>query len=138
MFSFSNDFANINHYKTSIKGRVQDFIIKFNEMQYSIENVVGITSHLFQCLISSFDGKRIKARLIAKVNFTQINPSTGEDDDRSYYFPSYSAEGITYDAEEFFIRHMTKISSRLDFFNTNGSNLIIKNIEQINIQLSIF
>ena len=42
-----------------------------------------------------------------------------------------------YDVNEFFVRHMTKIASRLDSFNVNGSNLLLKNIAHVHVVLTL-
>ena len=71
-----------------------------------------------------------------KVNFIHFNSQSDEQSLRTYYFPSYKAEQIE-DVEDFYVRHMTKIASRLDSFNHNGSNLVIENVECIFIQLTL-
>ena len=120
----------------SYKNKTQDFIISFLEEQTSIENVVQVTSDLFEQLINSYDdGCRINARLVAKVSFLHFNTLTEETEERFYHFPSYSFEYV-FDTQEFYKRHMEKIASRLDSFNRNGSNLLIKNIKHIHICLN--
>lgn len=131
-----NSFAWLAHHKTSLKGAVQDYMISFNSEQTDIQHVLWETVELIQKLVSSFNGKRIVGRLIAKINFVHFNPETNREELRSYHFPSYKAQEIKY-VEDFFVDHMNKIGSRLDAFNMNGSNLVIKNIEHIHIQLSI-
>ena len=137
MSTFSNSFACLCHHKTSLKGTVQDFVINFNKAQYHIENIIWETAELIQQLVASFKGKRVRGRLIAKVNFIHFNSETNTEEIRPYHFPSYRAEEIE-DVEEFFVGHMTKIASRLDSFHKNGSNLRIKNIEHIHIELAEF
>lgn len=136
MTSFSNEFAYVCHHKTSVKEKVRDYVIKFNTLQRSIENVIPETFELIEQLIQSLNAQKILARLIAKVNFIHFNSFSDEQSLRTYYFPSYKSEQIE-DVEDFYERHMTKIASRLDSFNENGSNLIIQNIECIFIQFSI-
>lgn len=130
-----NSFAWLCHHKTSLRRAVQDFIISFNSVQSDIENVIWETVELIQKLVSSFNGKRLAGRLIAKINFLHINPETNREEVRSYHFTSYKSEEIE-NVEEFFVRHMSKIAHRLEMFAKNGSNLVIKNIEHIHIQLS--
>ena len=101
-----------------------------------MEHVLFITSDLFKQLIESFGDKKIVARLVAKVKFLHVNNISNETEDRCYHFASYSSESV-YDADDFFQKHMTKIASRLDSFNANGSNLMIKNIVHIHILLTI-
>ena len=136
MSSFSNPFACLSHHKTSLRGAVQDYVLNFNSLQFQIEDIVTETLDLIEQLISSLNGRRVLGRLVAKVNYTHINSMTNEENDRSYHFPSYSSEEIE-DVEDFYTRHMTKIISRMDSFNKNGSNLMIKNVEHIHIQLSV-
>ena len=57
-------------------------------------------------------------------------------EERFYHFSSYQSEKV-YDVNDFFERHMTKIASRFDSFNTNGSNLLIKNIAHIHVLLTL-
>ena len=40
MFSFANDFGNVKHHKTSLRGVVQDYVISFNEEQCEIECIM--------------------------------------------------------------------------------------------------
>ena len=134
--SFHNDCAFLEFHQLSAKGIFQDFIISFNEEQTSIRQVLKITLDLFQQLVEKFTDKLISARLIAKVNFIHINNVTNEIEERFYHFASYKSEKV-YDANEFFTRHMTKIASRLDSFNVNGSNLLLKNIAHIHVVLTL-
>jgi hypothetical protein len=104
--------------------------------EFHFENIVQKTAKLLHQLIDSYDGKRLLGRLIAKVNFVHINPMTNEEEIRPYHFASYKSQKID-DVDEFYVSHMKKIASRLDTFTSNGSNLVIKNIEHIHIQLSV-
>ena len=136
MTSFNNHFGCVCHHKSSKWGKCHDYVIKFNTLQHSIEYIIPETCDLIQQLIHSFKATKILGRLIAKVNFQHFNSQTNDQSSRSYHFTSYQSEEIV-DVEDFYVRHMTKIASRLDTFNQNGSNLIIENIECIYIQLSI-
>ena len=136
MTSFNNHFACLCHHKSSKRDIAQDYVIKFNTVQRCVEEIVPDTLELVEQLINSLKATRMKARLIAKINFDHFNPETHEQSSRSYHFPSYQSEEID-DVEDFYVRHMTKIASRLDTFNKNGSNLVIKNIECIYIQLTM-
>ena len=136
MSSFSNQFAHLSLHKTSLKEKVRDYALKFNSTQQNIEEIIPETISLIENFLQSFNVKQICGRLIAKVNFIHFNSTTNEQTQRSYYFPSYKAE-IIENVEDFYVRHLTKIASRLDSFNVNGSNLIIENIECIYIQLTI-
>ena len=132
--SFRNDCAYLNFHKQSLKGVVQDYQISFNEEQSNIERIVPLTLDLFQQLVHSMQDKApLHVRLIAKVNFIHLNNLTLKEDKRSYHFVSYKMERVD-DVDDFYQRHMQKIASRLDSFNVNGSNLLIKNIPHIHIQ----
>ena len=133
--TFRNDCASLRFYNQSIRGKVQDFVISFEEYQKDLELVMRLTFDLFDQLIKSFKGKTITARLVAKVNFHHLSKEGNETDERAYHFSSYSSEKID-NVQDFFKRHMEKIASRLDSFNSNGSNLLIKNIEHLHILLT--
>lgn len=132
---FSNDCAYLNFHKQSLKGRVQDYVISFYNNPNNFYSILNETNFLFQKLIEKFSSKRILARLVAQVTFTHINDTTENTEERSYHFPSYSIEEVI-DSEAFFVKHIEKVVSRLDTFNSNGSNLLLKRIEHIHIQLS--
>ena len=132
--SFSNDCASLNFYKQSLKGVVEDYVINFNNEHTSISDVLYITQDLFKQLMDKLSERVPRARLIAKVCFIHINSETQEIEERFYHFPSYQTEQVL-NAKEFYERHMEKISTRLDAFIKNGSNLLIKNIAHIHIQL---
>ena len=123
--NFNNECASLEFHKKSFKGVVTDYIISFKEERTSIENALPITRDLFRHLIESFGDENVYARLIAKVNFIHVNMVSNEIEERPYHFTSYQSEKVL-DIDEFFTRHMMKIASRLDAFNRNGSNLIIK------------
>ena len=117
----------------------QDHILKFYSTQFDLERIISQISDLGADFIRQMktQNNKVVARLIAKVNFSHMNWNTNEETNRSYHFPSYSAEEVVEPLEDFFDRHLLKIASRLDSFHTNGSNLVIKNIECIFIQLSV-
>ena len=71
--------------------------------------------------------------MVAKLHFYHFGEN--EVQDRYYHFGSYSSEQVN-DPKEFFQRHMLKISQRLDEFNSHGSNLVLKTISHIHIQLT--
>ena len=134
--SFTNDCASLNFYKRSLKGGVEDYQISFNENHTTIADVLHITRDLFRQLIDKFSHREPKARLVAKVCFIHVNSVTNEMEERYYHFSSYQTERVL-DSDEFYERHMMKIASRLDNFNINGSNLLIKNIQHIHILLTM-
>ena len=132
---FSNDCAFLNFHKQSLKGRVQDYVISFHNETADFTSILTKTSELFQRLCEAYVERSISARLVAKVNFYHINTVTGDREERDYHFPSLTSERVIV-PDEFFHRHSQKIVSRMDNFVSNGSNLLIKNIEHIHIQLS--
>ena len=131
--SFRNDCAVLNFHKESVKGRVKDYQVSFNDEQREIQRLIPLTLDLFRQLVDTFTEGRLHARLIAKVNFSHVNPLTDEVTERAYHFASYKSEKVS-DVNEFYQRHMRRIAERLDSFNINGSNLLIKNIAHIHIQ----
>ena len=135
MTTFSSSFACLRHHKDSLRGKVKDYVISFNEPQQDIEAMIEATFEVVQKLFLTFKDKRICGRLIAKVDYFHFNIEQEKESERSYHFPSYSSEEIM-DVYDFFQRHMMKIASRMHSFNANGSNLLIKKIEHIHIQLS--
>ena len=135
--NFSNDCAYLKFHKESLRGRVQDYVISFRNEAMDLKSILNETSELFQRLFHEYNTKPLMSRLVAKVNFQHINYVTGVIEERSYHFTSFKSEKVTM-PDEFFKRHMEKIASRMDTFTSHGSNLIIKNIEHIHIQLSYF
>ena len=131
---FSKSHATLSHYRTSLKSHIVDYVIRFNDEENDIQQVVNKTSDIVQDLVKHYHvkGKTISARLVARVNYEHVETARNV----TYYHPSYKAEVID-DATEFFITHMLKIGKRMDSFNHNGSNLIIKNIDEIHIHLNV-
>ena len=139
MESVSNANGTLGHYKSSIRGIVQDYIITFNSEECDIHCVIDKTYELFEKLIKHFQDSKsnISCRLVAKVNFLHVNEVTDEISERSYFFPSFQTEVVVGDVLGFYTTHMLKIAKRLEFFHANGSNLQIKNIESIHILLTL-
>lgn len=135
MMSFHNKHAFLTFHKASLKGVIQDYVINFHEDECDMQLVIAHSSDLFQQLMDTFKDKKVFARLVAKVNFFHFNDAQEIISERSYHFPSFSSEEVI-DVSDFFKLHMLKIASRLDSFNSNGSNLLIKNIQHIHMQLS--
>ena len=131
--SFSNDCGTLGFHKQSLKGAVQDYVIEFKQNQVDIAIIVGDTYELFSKLMEKFNDKIVRARLVAKMHFYHFGKE--EVQDRFYHFGSYSSEVVN-EPREFFERHMMKISQRLDQFNSHGSDLVLKTISHIHIQLS--
>ena len=132
MCSFSNDCGTLQFHQQSLKGKMQDYVITFHKEEMEIKSVSTDTYVLFHLLMETFKDKLVRARLVAKVLFEHL----GSEEVRHYHFGSYSTE-VVKDDKEFFMRHMLKISQRLDEFNSHGSNLMMKAISHIHIQLTI-
>ena len=133
--NFSNDCAYLNFHKESLRGRVKDYAISFYNVATDFDLILNDTFDIFQRLFDKNIVKPFLARLVAKVNFRHINSETGVTEERSYHFPSLQSEKVIL-PYDFFLRHIQKIVSRMDTFVSKGSNLLIKNIEHIHIQLS--
>ena len=134
--SFQNTCGLLNFHKASARGNVQDYVIHFYRNEVDIENIIDQIFELFQQLLHSFKDKRVRGRLVAEVAYTHMNPVNQEESERSFHFPSYSSQEIL-DEYDFFVSHMLKIASRMDSFHANGSNLAIKRIKHVHIQLSV-
>ena len=134
-FSITNEDACLKHHKSSLKGKVEDFIIRFNSCQKDIANVIKISSYIFKMLIEYYSDKQLYVRLVAKVTYLHCNIPQDEITTRSFHFTSYASELVT-DPDTFFKRHMLRIGERLDAFNENGSNLILNGIDEIHIHLT--
>ena len=131
---FTNASGKLCFHRKSLRGRVQDYIISFDETVHDIEMVLDKTHDLFQQLMSKFEDKIVKARLIAQVNYSRLNDRHEEVGQEDYHFASYQLEEVK-DVPEFYNRHLKKVISRIDMFHQNGSRLIINCIKHIHIQL---
>ena len=123
-------------HRQSLRGRVQDYIISFDEEVADIQMVVGKTFDLFQQLMTKFEEDEVKARLIAQVSYLRLNELheiVGEED---YHFSSYQMEKVM-DVPDFYNRHLAKVASRMDAFHQNGSRLLIHRIKHIHISMMV-
>ena len=134
LIMFSNDFATLTHYKDSLKKKVTDYVIRFNSEQNDLQLIVNGTFQIVQDLIDDYhkNDKTIMGRLVAFVNYYH----TENDQIVSYYHPSYKAEVID-EAETFYFTHMMKICKRMENFNSQGSNLLIKNVKEIHLHINV-
>ena len=135
MAGVCNDRCKLEFHKQSVRGYVRDYVISFNDNEFSIEEVIDDSYDLFDKLMETFKDKMVKARLIAKIEFAAINDGK-ETEVRHYHFTSYQAEFVE-DRKEFFQRHMLNKASRLKEFNQNVSNLVMKRICDCHIAVSI-
>ena len=124
---FKNDCATLSFHKQSLRGTVADYVITCHEHQVDMGCLIANTYELFMKLMAHYNDAKV--RLVAKVIFKHI-PT---EELRAYHFGSYAAEYVD-DPQDFFERHMMKISHRMDDFNDHGSNLMIYNISHIHIQ----
>lgn len=131
--TITNDCGTLSFHRQSLKGKVQDYVISFHKEEYDIQLLIGHTKGLFFELIEKFEEHVVLARLVMKIHFQHIGE---EIQDRFFHFGSFASENVI-DPDEFFTRHMYKIAQRLDEFNYHGSNLVIKAIPHIHIQLTI-
>ena len=130
---FSNGHVTLSHYKDSLRGKIKDYIILFEDVQTCPKQVANITFTVVRDLLDNLQAKGtiISARLIALVEYIHVESETV----RSYFHPSYSSEVID-QADDFFFTHMLKIAERMDTMNRNGSNLKIKGIKEIHIHIT--
>ena len=133
-FTCCNDYASLSHHRDSLKGAVIDFKICFKHRQYTVRDVIHIASHLVKELIDAFhrEDLTVRGNLVARVMYVR----TSTEEEVVYHHSSCPSEIID-DAEDFFVTHMMAIAERLDSWNRNGSNLLIKDIELIYVQLNI-
>lgn len=131
--SIANDFCNLTFHRQSIKGLIRDYIISFNEDETDLELVIGKTLDVFVQLMERFKENRVKARIIAEIEFARVN---NENEVATFHFASYQADWVN-DSEQFYVSHFQKIISRLDQFNNRGSNLLIRRIKHIHLALNV-
>lgn len=131
----SNDVADVCEYKTSLKGMFTDYIVTYHRDEMDIVFVLNSTYELFLSIIGLYNKHDVAGRLVAKVNFLQLNQETNEETVYPFHFTSLKTEQI-FDPKDFFTRHMYKIAERLDNFCSEGSNLILKNISHVHIHIT--
>ena len=132
----SNAFGQLCFHRQSLRGKVQDYVINFNEEQCDMQTMIHKTYDLFHTLLHHFKEVDVKARLIAKVNYLRLNERHEVMGDEDYHFSSYAMERVE-DPKDFYERHMNKIISRMDSFHQNGSRLMINTIKHIHIALAV-
>ena len=132
---YFNDFATLTEYKVSKRKSVADYVIRFHSEQTDITAIVNLSFDIFKQLVEKYhrENKMIKGRLIALVNYVHLE----NENNVSYYHTSFQSEVIN-DAEKFFHAHMLKIAKRMDNMNHHGSNLMIKNIEEVHIHITAY
>ena len=134
--NFETESGKLCFHRQSLRGMVQDYVITFKEDSPVIEVAAGRGLDLFCLLVEHFKEYKIKARLIAQIQFIRLNQELEPMEKVDYHFTSYRQE-VVVDAKEFFQRHMCKIASRLDAFNEHGSRLLIDHLRHLHIALSL-
>ena len=85
--------------------------------------------------MEKFQDKQVKARLIAKVNYSRLNDSHEKVRKADYHLGSYCVEEVL-NTDDFYEKHILKIISRMDSFQQNGSRLIFNAISHIHIRMT--
>lgn len=131
---FSNDFATLSEYKVSFRKRNVDYVIRFHTEQTDIHLIIKRSFEIVKQLIEKYqrEDKTIKGRMVALVNYVH----TVTEKSVSYYHSSFQHEVIE-DAVDFFSTHLLKIAERMENMNRHGSNLMIKNIQEIHIHITV-
>ena len=131
---YSNNRLTLSLHKQCFGGAGQDFVMRFNQYETDINDIISISSNLVKMLVNEYlqKQKAVKGRLVARVVYISMN----SNEKVVYYHPSYQTEFI-HDGEEFFTQRMLKIAQRMDEFNRNGSNLIIDDIDEIHLHFSM-
>lgn len=131
---FSNNFATLTEHKVSKRKTLTDYVIRFHSKQDDINVVMRHSFDIVKQLVEDYQRKdvTIKGRLVTLVNYVHtINENTV-----SYYHSSFQNEVID-NVEDFFYSHMLKIAERIENFSHHGSNLLIKNIEEIHLHITV-
>lgn len=133
-FTCKNEYALLKYHRQSLLGAVIDFKITFNTDETAVEEIMKITSDLFQSLCDEFTkhDATLKADLAAKVRYWRVST----DMEESYWHASSPSETVE-NPVEFFKKHMLKIGTRIDKMNERGSMLMIVAIEEIHARLSV-
>jgi len=134
LIMFSNDFATLTHYKDSLKKRVSDYVIRFHSEENDLQKVIEHSFEVVKQLINDYHQKDkvIMGRMVAFVNYFHIE----KEQIITYYHPSYKTEVID-EADNFYFTHMLKIGERMQQFNREGSNLLLKNIEELHLHINV-
>lgn len=134
---FENEYCSLKFHKQSLRKAVRDYVIAFANDESDIELVITRTFDVFEQLMESLKGNKVSGRIVAEVEFNKINLINEDSELVRFHFASYQTESI-HDAEEFYESHMGKIASRLDQFNYQGSNFLLRRIKHIHLQLNVF
>ena len=129
---FSNAHARLVHHRNSL--RASDYRIDFLHATDTIEAAIEAGGALAEKLVGHLHAqdRTVKGCLVARVTYVRLST----EEEVVYYHTSSPAEVID-DATEFFIAHMLKIGERMATLHANGSNLLIKAITCIHMQITV-
>ena len=126
----------LNRY--SVRGVVADYQIILPSNVTTIEEVFRKTADLFHVICLHYNSKRWKARLVALCEYERLNNEGEVIGCETYHHASYSPEWCSLvQAEEFYRRHLLRISSRIESFLRNGSSLRFVGYKHIHVAVSI-
>ena len=131
---FSNDFATLTEYRASTRKQLVDYVIRFHSQQIDIQQVIKHTFDIVKQLVEMYqhDDKTIKGRMVALVHYVNVVTEKSV----SYFHSSCQSEIID-NVNDFFYTHMLKIAERMENMNQNGSNLMVENIQEIHLHISV-
>ena len=134
LVTFSNDFAKSSIHKDAFKKTACDYVIRFNSEQNNLDHIVKNCFEFVKRLVAEYHEKdeTISGRLILKANYHPV----GKEEVVTYYHSSPYTETID-SAEDFYFTHMLLICARMEDFNRHGSNLLIKNVEEIHFHVNV-
>ena len=134
LIMFSNHFANSSIHKDSFKRTACDYVIRFHSEQNNLDDIVKNTYEFVKHLVYDYhkNDETVSGRLILKVNYHRV----GKEKVVTYYHSSPHTEIIN-SAEDFYFTHMLLICNRMDDFNRHGSNLLVKNVEEIHFHVNV-
>ena len=110
-------------------------MIRFHSEQDNLDVIVKHTFQVVKELVDYYHyekGETTSGRLVALVKYFHID----KEEIVSYYHPSYQAEVIE-EADNFYFHYMLKICERMENFNHQGSNFIMKNVQEIHFHISV-
>lgn len=131
---FENNFCSLFHHGNSLKGKITDYVIKFHDEQMDMDIIAKDAFDVVKNLFNSYSekDKTVSARMITLVNYFH----TEKKEMVQHYHSSGHAEVVN-DPESFYFYHMLSMGDRMNAFNNKGSNLIIRNVEEIHIHINV-
>ena len=134
-----NDFdCKLELNRHSIKGTVVDYQIILPPNETSIDSVIQKTEDLFEAICLFYIERRWKGRLIALCEYERVDNEEQVIGRETYHHASYYSEWCSiHTAEEFYRRHMNRISSRIESFLRNGSSLRFIAFKHIHVAVTV-